>query len=166
MVTIILGGGIMSDFNPQKLMVRFILPASPIEPLKGRKYTITQQNDNGQLILDIGTDFNYDVMNTKLEDVITIEWQTDWEYRLVGRVHVDHRNFTEDEAQKRSKYLIKQINDALQGIVFGDRLFLSNYPLLLDASIYILFVSTNPQYTKIYNFGTLKQYLKQFQYEI
>lgn len=156
----------MTDFNPQKLKVRFILPASPTEPLKGRKYTLSHLNDNGQLILDIGTDFNNDVINEKLNDGFIAEWQTDWEYRLVGRVHVALENFTEQEAQKRYEYLTKLTKNALHGIAFGDRLFLSSYPLLLDAPIYILFESTNPQLRKIYNFGSLKHYLNQFQYEI
>ena len=156
----------MKDFNPKKLKVRFILPASPTEPLKGRKYTLPLSDDNGQYVLDIGTDFNYDVINRKLDDALTIEWQTDWEYRLVGRVHLDRGNFTEDEVQKRFAYFRTQINGALQGIVFGDRLFLSNFPLLLDAPIYILFESSFPQYRKLYNLGTPKQYLNQFQYEI
>ena len=156
----------MTDFNPQKLKVRFILPASPTEPLKGRKYTLAHLNDNGQLILDIGMDFNNDVLNEKSKNQFIAEWQTDWEYRLVGKVHVDLENVTEKEAEKRNEYITTLTKSALHGIAFGDRLFLSSYPLLLDAPIYILFESTDPQFKKIYNFGSLKQYLNQFQYEI
>lgn len=156
----------MEHFNPQKLKVRFILPASPTEPLMGRKYTLTHSDDTGQLFLDIGIDFNYDAVNEELRDEIIAEWQNDWEYRLIGRVYVDNGDYTEAEAQTRYNQFKKHLTGALQAIVFGDRLFLSNYPLLLDAPIYMLFESTYPQFRKFYYYGTPQQYLNQFQYEI
>lgn len=156
----------MVDFNPKKLKVRYILPASPTEPLKGRKYTLTRSDDTDQLFLDIGTDFNYEAINEKLRDEIVTEWQNDWQYRLMGKVYVDSGNYTIEEAQKRFDCFKKNITTALQGVVFGDRLFLSNYPLLLDAPIYIYFESTYPEFRQFYYFGTLKQYLNLVEYAI
>ncbi|KGR77042.1 staygreen family protein [Ureibacillus sinduriensis] len=156
----------MEDFNPQMMQVRFILPASPIDPLMGRKYTLTHSDGTGQLFLDIGIDFNYEAINGELRDEIIAQWQNDWEYRLMGKVYVDNGEYTEEEAHKRYNQFKKHMNGALQGIVFGDRLFLSNYPLLLDAPIYILFESTYPQFREIYNYGTPQHYLNQFQFEI
>lgn len=154
------------DFNPQKMQVRFILPASPTHPLMGRKYTLTHSDGTGQLFLDIGIDFNYEAINGELRDEIIAQWQNDWDYRLMGRVYVDNGEYTEEEARTRYNQFKKHMNGALQGIVFGDRLFLSNYPLLLDAPIYILFESTYPQLGNIYYYGTPQHYLNQFQYEI
>ncbi|QCR31320.1 staygreen family protein [Lysinibacillus sp. SGAir0095] len=156
----------MADFSPQKLKVRFILPASPTEPLKGRKYTLTHSDDSGELFLDIGTDYNNEAINMKLRDEVIAEWQNEWQYRLVGRVYIDGGEYTTEEAQKRYNLFVKHLSSALQGIVFGDRLFFSNYPLLLDAPIYILFESTYPQFRKLTSYGTPKQYLNQLQYEI
>ncbi|MDN4492015.1 staygreen family protein [Ureibacillus aquaedulcis] len=156
----------MTDFNPLKLKVRFILPASPIEPIMGRKYTLTHSDDTGQLFLDIGIDFNYEAINEDLRDEVIAEWQNDWEYRLIGRVYVDSGEHTEEEASKRYNAFKNHMNGALQGMVFGDRSFLSNYPLLLDAPIYILFESTFPQFRKSYYYGTPQQYVNQFQYQI
>jgi len=156
----------MTDFNPKNLKVRFILPASPTEPLKGRKYTFTHSDDSAQLFLDIGTDFNYEAINDKVRDEIITEWQNDWQYRLLGRVYVDHGEYTLREAQERYNRFKKQVMAALQSIVFGDRLFLSNYPLLLDAPIYIFFESNYPQFHKLYYYNCPKHYLNSFQYEI
>lgn len=156
----------MTDFHPKKLKVRFILPASPTEPLNGRKYTITHSDDSGQLFLDIGTDFNYEAMSANSRVEIMTEWQIDWQYRLTGRVYVDLGDCTIDEAQIRFNDFQKSIAKALQGIAFGDRLFLSNYPLLLDAPIYIYFESNYQEFKQLYYYGTLKQYLMPFQYEI
>ncbi|MFC7686591.1 staygreen family protein [Ureibacillus sp. GCM10028918] len=154
------------DFIPQDLMVRFILPASPIEPIKERKYTLTHSDETGQLFLDIGIDFNYEAINLALRDEVVAQWQNDWQYCLMGKVYVDGGEYTEEEANKRYNQFIKHLDEALKAIVFGDRLFLSNYPLLLDAPIYIFFRSSYPQFRKLVDYGTPKQYLNQFQYEI
>lgn len=156
----------MVDFNPKMLKVRFILPASPTEPLKGRKYTLTYSVRTNQHILDIGTDFNYEAVTEKLPDGIIIEWQNDWQYRLAGRVFVDRGEYTVEEAEERFNQLRNKIANGLQGVAFGDRLFLSNYPLLLDAPIYFFFESNYSAFKQCYYYGTLKQYLNQFQYEI
>ncbi len=156
----------MAHFNPKKLKVRFILPASPTEPLKGRKYTLTRSDNKEQLILDIGSDFNYESIDPQLRDEVIAEWQNDWQYRLTGRVYLDQGEYTFEEAQKRFNHFKKQITNALQEVAFGDRLFLSNYPLLLDAPIFFFFESNYPEFKHLYYYGTLKQYINQFQHEI
>ena len=156
----------MADFDPQKVTARFILPASPTEPLNGRKYTLTHSDDTGQLFLDIGTDFNYEAINMKLRDEVIAEWQNDWQYRLVGKVYVDSGEYTEEEAQKRYNIFLKHLTGALQVMIFFDRLFLSNYSLLLDAPIYILFDSSYPQFRKQYLYGTPRHFLNELHNEI
>ncbi|HWK21755.1 MAG TPA: staygreen family protein [Ureibacillus sp.] len=156
----------MAEFNPQKLTIRYILPASPTEPIVGRKYTLTHSDNTGHLFLDIGIDYNYEAVNQKLRDEVIAEWQNDGGIRLLGKVHIDQGNSSFEEAKKRNDIFTKELGTALRGIIFGDRLFLSNFPNFLDAPIYIYFESMFPQFHQLYYYGTTRQYLNDIKLEV
>lgn len=145
----------MANFDPRKLTIRFILPADPLVPLQGRKYTLTHSDNTGQLFLDIGADYNYEAINRQLRDEVLAEWQNN---RLVGKVFVDGNNPTIESAGKRFDVFKQELGTALKAIVFGDRSFYSNYPIILDAPIYIYFESQFPQTNRLFYYGTPRQY--------
>jgi hypothetical protein len=53
----------------------------------------------------------------------------------------------------------KEMDLALTGIIYGDRSFYTYYPWLLDAPIYIQFVSVYPEYSELAYYGTPRKYL-------
>ncbi|WP_407268287.1 staygreen family protein [Radiobacillus sp. PE A8.2] len=151
----------MSNFNPQKLSVNFIPPASYAQPVEGRKYTLTHSDATAELFLAIGYVYNYDNINWKMRDEVLAKWTKDRQCRfsLVGKAYVDQGEFSEAEAAIRFNIFRKEMDLALKGILYGDQQFFVYYPSLLDAPIYIYFQSTYPQYRQFIYYGTPRTYL-------
>lgn len=152
----------MSDFNPHKLMVKLIPPATSLEPLQGRKYTLTHSDITADLFLDIGYVYNTEAINWVMRDEVLAEWTKDQQnhFNLTGKVYVDGGEFGKNISDIRFSIFKKEMDTALKGIVYGDQSFYKIYPLLLDAPIYIYFESTYPQYRQIIYYGTPRQYLE------
>ncbi|RXT03731.1 staygreen family protein [Ammoniphilus sp. CFH 90114] len=152
----------MSVFNPQKLSVKLLPPATFLHPIEGRKYTLTHSDDTGELFLDIGYVYNQQAINPKMRDEVLAEWKKDPQGRfyLLGKAYVDGGEFSKQVAGFRFNIFQREMNLALKGIIYGDRPFYANYPLLLDASIFIHYESTFPEYRGLYNYGTPRSIFK------
>jgi hypothetical protein len=153
----------MSDFNPQKLSVKLMPPATSAQPIEGRKYTLTHSDSTAELFLDIGYVYNYEAVNWKMRDEVLAKWKKDKHGRLnlVGKAYIDGGEFGESVSGIRFNIFKKEMDTALKGIVYGDLPFYENYPVLLDAPIFIYYESIYPQYNQIYYYGTPRQYLNQ-----
>lgn len=151
----------MSDFNPQKLSVKLISPFT--QPVEGRKYTLTHSDITAQLFLDIGYMYNIQAVNPQMRDEVLAEWKRDvnLRFKLVGTAYVDGGEFSPSEAGMRLNIFKREMATALKGIVYGDRPFYAHYPLLLDAPIYIHYMSSYPHYRQILYYGTPRYYLSQ-----
>ena len=148
-------------FDPQKLTTNLMPPATFMQPIQGRKYTLTHSDDTGELFLDIGTIYNYEAINWKMRDEVLAEWQKDafHRLRLVGKAHVDQGEFTKEQSQFRFNIFQKEMSTALEGMFYGDLPFFKNYPSLLDAPIYIVYESSFPEFNQIIYYGTPRNYL-------
>lgn len=153
--------GYMSVFDPQKLSVNLIPPATFVQPIEGRKYTLTHSDLTGELFLDIGNVYNDKAINQKMRDEVLGKWKKDEQsqFILMGKAYVDGGEFNEMIAGIRFNIFQKEMATALKGIVNGDLQFYKNHPNLLDAPIFIYFESTYPQYQQIFFYGTSRQYL-------
>jgi len=151
----------MSNFDPQKLSVNLIPPATRSQPIVGRKYTLTHSDITAELFLDIGIVYNYDAINQTMRDEVLAEWNQDNQglLKLIGEVYVSGGEFDENISSIRFNIFKKEMDTALKGIVYGDLPFYTNYPDLLDAPIFINFESIYPQYRKVFYYGTPRQYL-------
>ncbi|MFP9131278.1 staygreen family protein [Niallia sp. BSM11] len=151
----------MYVFDPKKLSVKLIPPATFAQPIEGRKYTLTHSDITADLFLDIGYVYNYRSINPTMRDEVLAEWKKDSHGRLnlVGKVYVDGGEFSQEVADTRLKIIKKEMATALNGIVYGDRSFYINYPFLVDAPIFIYYLSIYPQYRQVAFYGTPRQYL-------
>lgn len=154
----------MSNFNPNQLFVNLIPPATSAHPVEGRRYTLTHSDITAELFLDIGYVFNDKSINSKMRDEVLAEWRKDKNGRLslVGKAYVDGGEFSQSVAGARFAIFKKEMATALKGIVYGDRPFYVNHPFLLNAPIYIHYLSVYPQYRQVAFYGTPRQYLNQF----
>lgn len=148
-------------FNPQKLSVNLIPPATFVQPIEGRKYTLTHSDITAELFLDIGYVYNYERINKKMRDEVLAAWQKDAQGRLnvVGKAYVDGGEFGKTVSGMRFNIFKKEMDTALKGIVYGDQPFYANYPVLLDAPIFIYYESSYPEYRQILYYGTPRRYL-------
>lgn len=150
----------MSSWDPEKLSVRVLYPANAVEPVIGRKYTLTHSDETGELFLDIGYVYNDQAINWEIRDEVLAEWRLDpfGHPFLLGKAYVDQGEFSEDVAAKRFEIFNREMRTALTGMVRGDKPFFNNYNFLLEAPIYIQFQSTYPQFQKILYYGTIGAY--------
>ncbi|WP_251550603.1 staygreen family protein [Neobacillus muris] len=149
----------MSILVPSKLLTAFLPPVTAFRPVEGRKYTLKYSDSTGQLFLTIGS--NYDGgTNQSFRDEVLAEWvHRMGEYSLVGRVHVSGDEFDKNYAKIRYAIFQKDINLALQAMVYGDQAFYTNFPWLLDAPIYIRFESVFPEFNQVLYYGTPRQFM-------
>ena len=153
----------MSSFNPQKLSVNLIPPATFASPIEGRKYTLTHSDMTAELFLDIGNVYNDESINWKMRDEVIAKWVKDSQGRLllIGKAHVDDDKLNEKASHIRFTIFKKEMDTALKGIVYGDRLFYAHFPILLDAPIYIHYDSVFPQFNQTLYYGTPLRYFSE-----
>ncbi|MDP4105408.1 MAG: staygreen family protein, partial [Bacillota bacterium] len=116
-----------------------------------------------ELFLDIGYVYNDQSIDHKMHDEVLAEWKKDSHGRvsLLGAVYVDGGEFSQKLAGNRFRIFKKEMATALKGIVFGDHPFYVYYPVLLNAPIYIHYLSRYPEFRKIIYYGTPRQHLNQ-----
>ncbi|MCP8970453.1 staygreen family protein [Ectobacillus ponti] len=153
----------MSVFDPKKLFVKLIPPATSVQPIEGRKYTLTHSDATAELFVDIGVMYNYAAINWSMRDEVLAEWQRNQQgqLQLAGRVYVDGGEFSAEMAGIRFHIFRKEMDTALKGMIYGDLSFYSSYPSLLQAPIVLAYESAYPQYRQVYDYGTPLQYLQQ-----
>ncbi len=153
----------MSDFNPEKLSVKYIPPATFFHPAEGRKYTLTHSDITAELFLSVGYMYDYDAIDKKMRDEVIAEWRKSLQNQhvLFGKAYVSGGEFNEYYSAVRFNIFLKEMNVALKGIIYGDRLFYAHYPDFLDAPIYIYYESIYPQFRQVVYYGTPRMYLHQ-----
>jgi hypothetical protein len=150
----------MSQFDPQKLSVRYLAPATEQKPVDCRKYTLTHSDGTGELFLSIGSGYDYSAVNKKFRDEVMAEWLPQLgQYVLKAAVYVSGGEFDEKYSKVRFMIFQREMDLALKAIMYGDRSFFSSYPWLLESPIYVQFDSIYPQFSKIIYYGTPRQYL-------
>ena len=153
----------MSNFNPEKLSVKYIPPATSFRPVEGRKYTLTHSDITAELFLSIGYVYDYDAIDQKMRDEVIAEWQKNplGQSVLFGNAYVSGGEFGETYSAIRFNIFQREMDTALKGIIYGDRSFYANYPTFLDAPIYIYYDSIFPQFRQLVYYGTPRYYLDQ-----
>jgi hypothetical protein len=153
----------MSTFNPQKLSVKIFPPATEVQPIVGRKYTLTHSDITGQLFLSVGLVYDVEAIDQDMRDEVIAEWKRDNQgfLYLAGKVHVDGKEKKKSASKIRFNIFRKEMDTALKGIFYGEQPFFAAYPMLLDAPIYIYFDSIYPEYNQVFYFGTARHYLNQ-----
>lgn len=150
----------MSKFMPEKLSVKFIAPATPFEPVEGRKYTLTHSDTTGDLYLSIGTIYDFKAINYAMRDEVLAEWtKNNGEYLLYSQVYISNGEYNKNMSRIRHMIFKKELELALTGIIYGDRSFYTYYPWLLDAPIYVHFNSVFPEFSETLFYGTPRKYL-------
>ena len=69
-----MGVDCLSTLNPEKLSVEFMKFTTPSGPLVPRRYTLTHSDSNGELYLDIGSEYVCSKINP-LRDEVLGEWK-------------------------------------------------------------------------------------------
>lgn len=149
----------MRSLSPSKLKVEYRDGIS-LEDILGRKYTITHSDTSGDLYITIGKEYALDKLNWMRDEVFMI-WDQDEQglYYLNGIVDLDGGG-RPDLLERRNMIFRRELPLALEGVTKGDQSLYDNYPELMNAPIWIHFISENPEYHKYEFWGTPKGYLE------
>jgi Staygreen protein len=151
----------MEIFNPSKLHVTYLPPATAFRPVERRKYTLTHSDETGDIFLSIGHEYDLSKVNVNVRDELAAEWLPQLgQYVLAGKFHISNGDFDYQYAHVRYLIFQKEAERALSALIYGDREFYSHYPWLLDSPIYIYFESVYPEFSKMIYYGTPRQYLQ------
>jgi len=128
-----------------------------IEPVIGRKYTLTHSDITAELFLTVGLQFAYDKFNSMRDEVLA-----EWKYYngnpfLYAYVYVDGQ-FGPAVSAVRNAIFRRELPLALEAVRWGDRTFFIAHPELDNAPIWIHFDSTNPEYNRFEYWGTPNDY--------
>lgn len=147
----------MRELNPHKVFVQYRDIMKPYEPVMGRKYTITHSDLTADLFVFIASNYADDQI-TELRDEVRVTWER-YKKRLalIGTVTVDGNGVIGD-AYTRDKIFYNEMPKALNALRLADRFLFDKEPSLDNAPVFIHFISDNPAYDKIYNFGAIGIY--------
>ena len=143
--------------DPEKLSVEFLEDTTPIEPIIGRKYTLTHSDDTGELFLSVGIQFDYDKVN-EMRDEVLGEWRI---YNGISFLYlyvcidgeVENAN-----PEIRNEIFRREMPLAIEAIRHGDNLFFSDNVILDQSQIWIQFYSKDPVYNKFEYWGVPMDY--------
>ncbi|WP_326909920.1 staygreen family protein [Sedimentibacter sp. MB31-C6] len=148
----------MSRLNPEKLYVEFT-DVTATEPIIPRRYTLTHSDITADLFLTIGSDFAYYKLNPMRDEVMG-EWMEDDANGNAFYVYlyVDGQFVPEIKAIREAIFR-KELPLALEAIRYGDNDFFNAHPNLNYIPIIVYFLSTDPMFYKIENWGTFSDYI-------
>ena len=147
----------MKKLNPQKVFVQYRDIIRPYEPVMNRKYTITHSDTTAELFVFVAKDYAEDQI-TKMRDEVRIAWdQNEKGLILMGSVIVSDKGIR-GNAYIRNKIFYNEMPTALQALRQADRFLFDKEPNLDNTPVLIHFISNNPTYDKIYDFGVIGDY--------
>lgn len=147
----------MNRLNPDKLSVEFREGVTPTDPIIPRRYTLTHSDITAELFLTIGPRYAYDTINATRDEVLG-EWvNINGRYFYYVYLYVDGQ-FATGMTAIRNYIFRRELPLALEAIRYGDRDFFNANPELNTVPIVVYFVSSNPQYNKVENWGTFSNY--------
>ena len=147
----------MSKLNPEKLSVEFREGVTSTSPIIPRRYTLTHSDITAELFLTIGLTYAYDKIN-KMRDEVLGEWIVNEDSYLYNvYLYVDGQ-FGPTASAIRNYIFRRELPLALEAIRYGDSEFFSAHPDLDYAPIIVYFMSNNPEFNRIENWGTFSDY--------
>ena len=147
----------MSKLNPEKLTVEFRKGVTTTEPIIPRCYTLTHSDITADLFLTIGLNYAYDKISAMRDEVLG-EWvKMGVQCFFYVYLYVDGEHGPMETTVRNSVFL-RELPLALESIRYGDRILFEAHSDLDTAPIIVYFISVNPYFNRIENWGTFCDY--------
>lgn len=146
----------MIRLNPDKLHVEY-MGVTPTKPIIPRRYTLTHSDMTADLYLTLGLDFAYHKL-TPMRDEVMGEWILNGEGYVYYVYLLVNGQFNPEVKAIREAVFRRELPLALEAIRFGDRTFFNAHSELDFAPIIVYFLSTDPMFNKVENWGTFSDY--------
>ena len=147
----------MKKIDPSKVHAELRDRVSPISPILDRKYTVTHSDETADLFVTIGRHYANDKIGPTRDEVLLAYESTETGMMLLGEVLIAGDEIT-GNAKMRSEIFAREMPIALQAIRYADRRLFQTKPDLDELPIFIWFRSSEPEYNKLFDFGTMSEY--------
>ena len=147
----------MSKFIPEKLSVEFREGITATEPICPRRYTLTHSDTTEQLFLTIGKKYAYDKTDAMRDEVLGRWIKKRKGCFFYANLHIDGQ-FNSKVTAIRNYVFRRELPLALEVIRYGDNNFFRAHPELDSSPIIVFFMSINPKYSRIENWGHFSKY--------
>jgi hypothetical protein len=145
------------ELNSQKVFVQYRDRMRPYGPVMNRKYTITHSDTTAELFVFVAKDYAEDQI-TSLRDEVKVAWeQYEKGLALIGSVIVDG-NGVIGNANARNNIFYNEMPTALQALRQADRFLFNNEPNLDNTPVFIHYISSDPEFDKVYDYGMIGLY--------
>ena len=152
----------MERLNPEKLTVKYLCGTQPEGMNLPRRYTLTHSDRTGQLCLSIGEEFNTGqisgIYTRLMRDEVLAELcceESNPVFRLYCHVS---GGLIFGPARWRYRILQHEMPLVLEAIRYGDRRLFEHSPKLDNAPVLVHFRSNRAEFSKVENWGTMRQY--------
>ncbi|WP_234122920.1 staygreen family protein [Clostridium hydrogenum] len=146
----------MARLNPQKLSVEFRDGVTPVNPIIPRRYTLTHSDITAELFLTIGLKYAYDKTTSKKDEVLG-----EWIKIRKNYLYYIHLQLDDELGYLgtaiRNYIFVRELPLALEAIRYGDRKLFRAHPSLNYAPIIVYFMSSNPIFNRMENWGNFMQ---------
>ena len=147
----------MKKIDPSKVVIEMRDYVTPHEPVLNRKYTMTHSDETAELFVTIGKKYAEDKVEA-LRDEVRMEFEdTENGLILMGEVLIDGDGVI-GKKEFRNNIFAREMDIALQAIRYADQKLFSCIRELDDIPVLIWFRSEDPEYNKLYDYGTMKEY--------
>lgn len=150
----------LKSLNPDKLLVKYRDGITKTKPIIPRTYTLTHSDTTGELLLTIGKNFAWDMINPDTRDEVLGEWKRNrGSLIFLVYVFINDKDIDFATAQKRDEIFRRELPFALTALRNGDRELFRHYPYIDYAPIIVNFYSTFPKLAKQEDWGYFYKYL-------
>lgn len=147
----------MKKLNREKVYTGFRDGVTVLEPVIGRRYTMTHSDETAELFVTIGEGYAEDKV-IPLRDEVRLGFERQPEgIVLMGEVLVSGDGVM-GRTEHRNAIFTREMPLALQAIRYADRILFQTNPKLDQIPVLIWFRSDEPEYDKIYDYGTMSEY--------
>lgn len=152
----------MTKFQPNKLNVSYKDEIGTKNFLLPRKYTLTHSDENGELFLSIGKNYDLDQINYNVRDEVLGSWEKDDKEYLLITLEIDNGEEIGNTIN-RDRIFRQELTLALIAIIYGDNLLFENNKELYESPIRVKFNSKFSEYDTLEEWGQIKDYKYNFE---
>lgn len=152
----------MTKFQPNKLNVSYKDEIGTKNFLLPRKYTLTHSDENGELFLSIGKNYDLDKINYNVRDEVLGSWEKDDKEYLLITLEIDNGEEIGNTIN-RDRIFRQELTLALIAIIYGDNLLFENNKELYESPIRVKFNSKFSEYDTLEEWGQIKDYKYNFE---
>jgi hypothetical protein len=152
----------MKRLNPVKLHVTYLTGTTPEELVVPRFYTLTHSDITGKLFLSIGNQYDTKqisgLYSRLMRDEVLAELINEGDglaFRMYCHVS---GGFIFGRAKWRYNIFQSELPLALEAFRYGDKAIFELNPQLDNAPVLVYFKSTDSQFDKVENWGTMAEY--------